>query len=217
MAYGQSTLPPMSPTFAERVTHPASVAYAHGELEVRADNSSLNQILRDVSRQMGMKISGVVIDERVYGKYGPSSPAKVLASLLGGTTSNMLLVETRQDTPAELILTPRQGEVTPPNPKAPGFEDESPAAEAASNVAPHRVAVTETVAAPSAPAAVPVASASVIENTPPASPANSLGSAVDAPMSTTVQPTDQPQSPNGVKTPQQIFEQLQQLQQASAK
>jgi hypothetical protein len=67
-AYGQSTLPPMSPTAREKVTHAADVAYSRGQLEVHADNSSLNQILRDVSRQTGMKVTGDVIDERVYGK-----------------------------------------------------------------------------------------------------------------------------------------------------
>jgi hypothetical protein len=97
----------------------AEVTYANGLLTVAADNSSLNQILREIARQTGMKITGSVSDERVFGRYGPSAPAGVLASLLDGTGSNMLLRETASNVPAELVLTPREGGPTPPQPTAP--------------------------------------------------------------------------------------------------
>lgn len=97
----------------------ADVTYANGLLTIAADNSSLNQILREIARQTGMKITGSVGDERVFGRYGPSTPARVLASLLDGTGSNMLLRETASNAPAELILTPREGGPTPPQPTPP--------------------------------------------------------------------------------------------------
>jgi hypothetical protein len=97
----------------------AEVTYANGMLTVAADNSSLNQILREIARQTGMKVTGSVSDERVFGRYGPSTPARVLASLLEGTGSNMLLRETASNAPAELVLTPREGGPTPPQPAAP--------------------------------------------------------------------------------------------------
>lgn len=129
-----STLPANSPTTlpapiaAKPATpttpaHHATVTYAAGMLNVRADNSSLNQILREISRLTGMKITGGVVDERVFGNYGPAEPSTILATLLGGTGSNILLRESDTNSPTELVLTPRNGGPTPPNPNAPGFDD----------------------------------------------------------------------------------------------
>jgi hypothetical protein len=50
-----------------------SVDYIAGKLVVTA--ASLKQILCQVSRSIGMKITGSVADERVYGQYGPSTPS----------------------------------------------------------------------------------------------------------------------------------------------
>jgi hypothetical protein len=158
-------------------------------LQITADNSSLNQILREISRQTGMKITGGVTDERVFGKYGPAPAAEILASLLDGTGSNMLLRETAAKAPAELILTERQGGPTPPNPNALGLDDDQPARddddrrEEAPPPAPPPV---EAIAAPT-----PAADA--------ASPTATPGTA---------------QTPPGaVQTPQDIFQQLQRMQQ----
>lgn len=102
--------------------HRARVNYANGLLDVRADNSSLNQILRDISRQTGMTIVGGVADQRVFGNYGPAPPATVLQTLLDGTNTNMLLKETATGGPAELILTPQTGGVTPPGPNSASYD-----------------------------------------------------------------------------------------------
>jgi hypothetical protein len=98
--------------------HPARVTYTSGQLLVLADNSSLNQILHRIGHETGMKITGGVADERVFGQYGPASPAKVLGELLDGTGSNMLFMHATSAAPAELVLTPRHGGPTPPNPDA---------------------------------------------------------------------------------------------------
>ncbi len=98
---------------------PATIRYSDGILEVTAVNASLNQILRDVAARTGMKLTGLVRDERVYGNYGPQPAAVVLATLLEGTGCNMLLVEgAAASAPKELILTPRTGGSTPPSPAA---------------------------------------------------------------------------------------------------
>lgn len=104
--------------------HRAQVTCTGGQLQVRADNSSLNGILHSVAQCTGMKITGGVADQRVYGNYGPAMPATVLATLLDGTGTNILLRETASDQPAELILTPRMGGPTPPSP-GPADEDEA--------------------------------------------------------------------------------------------
>jgi hypothetical protein len=101
----------------------AQVSFLGGQLDVRANDSSLNQILRAISRETGLKITGGVQDQRVFGNYGPASTASVLATLLDGTGTNLLLLEGDATTPPELVLTPRGGGATPPNPDAPGFDD----------------------------------------------------------------------------------------------
>lgn len=102
--------------------HRARVTYAGNLLQVRADNSSLNQILRDISRQTGMKIIGGVADQRIFGSYGPAPAATVLQTLLDGTGANMLLQETPAHVPEQLVLTPRTGGVTPPGPASPSYD-----------------------------------------------------------------------------------------------
>jgi hypothetical protein len=109
----QSTLPPTAPTTREIDEQPANVEYANGQVAVLAENSSLNEIIRDVARRAGMAVKGSVIDERVYGTYGPAAPAEVLSKLLQGTGSNMLVLAGNSHVP-ELILTPKQGGPTPP-------------------------------------------------------------------------------------------------------
>jgi hypothetical protein len=173
------------------------VTYAAGQLSVTANNASLNQILHEISRQTGMKITGGVADERVFGTYGPAIPSKVLAALLDGTGSNMLLRQspinsTAPQPPVELVLTPRHGGPTPPNPNAAGFGDASDSSGS----------MPQPDARPYRNPQIPRASIPVDPNTPP----------VAAPISTSTDTTDE-KSPNGVKTPQQIYEQLLRLRQ----
>jgi hypothetical protein len=161
----------------------AQIDYVDGKLSVSADNSSLNQILRQIAGSTGLKITGGVADERVFGQYGPASTAQVLAALLTGTGSNMVLSQRDPDFPPELILTPRQGGPTPPNPNASVFDDKSEQ--------PTPAAQSERPTPP--PSSSPV------------TPTLSEGS------TGATQPS--PDSPNGVKTPQQIYEQLQRMRQ----
>ena len=134
-----STLPPTQPTAnflpapiaagsvpATNKPHRAQVIFTGGMLEVRADDSSLLQILHDISRKTGMTVDGGVADQHIFGNYGPAAPATVLATLLDGTGTNMLLRESTNDTPEQLVLTQRNGGPTPPNPNAAGFDDAPP-------------------------------------------------------------------------------------------
>jgi hypothetical protein len=140
-----------------------------------------------------MKITGGVADEHVFGKYGPSAPSRVLAELLDGTGSNMLYVQNRPASPDELILTARQGGPTPPNPNAAAFNDAAEDAppqetERIINRAPLRPGQLD----PNRPDPPPTL-------LPPNNPSQ----------------TTQDQSPNGVKTPQQIYDELMRLRQQS--
>jgi hypothetical protein len=131
MAFAQVVLPVTAPTTTAKaassdgvavaavaVRPAAEVHSANGKLEVVADGSSLAQILEQIGRVTGMKITGRVADERVYGRYGPGPASEILSALLDGTGCNMLLRETTAGGAGELILTARTGGVTPPDPNA---------------------------------------------------------------------------------------------------
>jgi hypothetical protein len=245
--------------------HRARVNYTGGMLEVRADNSSLNQILRDISRQTGMKIVGGVADQRVFGVYGPAPAATVLQTLLDGTGTNVLLKETADHAPEELMLSPQVGGISPPPPGSaaydatesepelalPGAAQPSsavnpagtrPASGGAESPAPstsptmpqpaNNVLGNPNNVSPTA-STVPVTNSVPVNSLPTPSTAPPVNGIVDAPNpppagSTTAGFTSQtppnsnpnnappattPPAANGVKTPQQIYQELLQMQQ----
>jgi hypothetical protein len=71
--------PPVPLTPSQRPPQRAQVTYADGALSVSANNASLNQILRQIASDTGIKITGGVAEDRVFGQYGPADPAEVLA------------------------------------------------------------------------------------------------------------------------------------------
>jgi hypothetical protein len=266
-----STLPATSPTALPAAntlpapiaatpdtTHPshepqrAEVTYAAGLINVRADNSSLNQILHTISRLTDMTITGGVADERVFGNYGPAEPSTILATLLDGTGSNMLLRISTTDAPSELILTPRNGGPTPPNPNAGRFDDD----EDANQRRPRRLsdrlqrqgqpfqpqAIPQQAQAPaqqqqpSGPPSIPQPANDVNGNASNTSPtAASYPTTNSVPLDSVPTPSTTPStsgivdapnppppgsttstSPNGVATPDQIYQQLLQMQKQKA-
>lgn len=116
---GQTAAAPATPS-ANPPLH-AEVIYKDGRLQVRADNSSLNQILRSISHVTGLKITGGVEEQRVFGNYGPAPLSTVLATLLDGTEANILLMGGSAGSPPELILTNRNGGPEPPGPGSPAY------------------------------------------------------------------------------------------------
>ena len=259
-----STLPATSPTALPAAntlqapiaatpdtTHPshepkrAEVTYAAGLINVRADNSSLNQILHSISRLTDMTITGGVADERVFGNYGPAEPSTILATLLGGTGSNMLLRISTTDEPSELILTPRNGGPTPPNPNAARFDDDQDVSpprnrrvsdrlnqrfeqQAAPQQAVSQPAQQQPSGPPSIPqpannvngspdnssptaASYPTTNSVPLDSVPTPSTTPSTSGIVDAPNPPPPGSTTST-SPNGVSTPDQIYQQLLQMQ-----
>jgi hypothetical protein len=106
--------PPPPPTVApsrfQEPAVPATVTAATNQLTVTADNSSLAQILHQVSSATGMKLDGLGGDERVFGSFGPGAPREVLTSLLNGTSYNVMMVgDLPNGAPRELLLTSRTG------------------------------------------------------------------------------------------------------------
>ena len=89
----------------------AEVAWNGRDLSITAANSTLGQILHDVSVATGVKVEGLVSpqsgqgNQRVYGNYGPASARDVLAQLLEGSGYNVIMVgEQGEGTPRELVL-----------------------------------------------------------------------------------------------------------------
>lgn len=206
-AYSATNSPP-------RTARRAEVTYLGGLLTVAATNSSLNQILREIARQTGMKVTGRVAEDRVFGTYGPAPPSTVLATLLDGTGTNLLMVQDASHAPTELILTPRIGGATPPNPNAPSFENNDSSAEDAPQF------IRPAPIAPAQPASSPPADSRASDRTAATAPSSTTQQLafppVDAttpPATATITPTTPDPAPDSVKTPQQIFEQLQRLRQ----
>lgn len=228
----RSRLPPVLPTTAapysspsptQHPVHRAAVTYTAGLLTVAASNSSLNQILRDIARQTGMKLTGAVTEERVFGTYGPASPSAVLSTLLDGTGSNLLIVQNASSMPTELILTQRVGGATPPNPNASSFDDNDSSAEDVPQVnryTPPPPAQPVAAQPTNSRASNRTGTGGVDTNPAATSPSSTsqqlvfpAADATTPPATATITPTGPDPAGESVKTPQQIFEQLQRLRQ----
>jgi hypothetical protein len=164
----------------------AEVILTHGLLQIRADNSSLNQILRSISHVTGMKITGGVEEQRVFGSYGPAPLSTILATLLDGTGANILLLGGNAGTPPELVLTSRAGGAAPPGPNSPAYAMYDDSSDSANRVAP--AAARPSVTAPLAPTPAVSTSTPATSTPPPAG------------------------APAKVLTPEMVLQELQQMQ-----
>ncbi len=177
------------------------VSWDGDQLKVVAINASLNSILREIAKKADLSVTGSCADEQVFGTYGPGSLDTILPQLLDGQSVNMLLVDHMGKQQKELMLTARTGGITPPGVQAAQANPASPVTYPAQQV------FQGTEQPSRAPA--PAVGNAVANGVGLAGQDNQNGTAAGA------SPADgnQPVSPNGVKTPQQIFEQLQRLRQ----
>jgi len=107
---------------------PATVSWDSRGLLITAANSSLAQILQDVSTATGAKIDGFSTDQRIFGSYGPGQASDILVQLLQGSGYNVLMVgEQGQGTPRQILLSSRNGSAAPaPNtPRTNGDDEDS--------------------------------------------------------------------------------------------
>src|ERR1700723_557103 len=99
--------PAVAPSMLQQPAQEAQIDFRNDVLSIRANNSSLAAILRQVAVRSGMKVEGLGGDERVFGSFGPGAPRDVLADLLDGTAYNLVLLgDLNNGAPRELILTP---------------------------------------------------------------------------------------------------------------
>ena len=86
----------------------ASVLWDSHGLSIDAANSSLQQILKDVSTATGTKVEGLTTDQRVFGNYGPGQARDVLSQLLQGSGYNVLMIgDQGQGVPRQILLSAR--------------------------------------------------------------------------------------------------------------
>jgi hypothetical protein len=87
---------------------PAKVTWDNTGLTIEANNSSLDEILKEVATQTGAKLDGKVGDERVFGYFGPGSARDIIAQLLDGTAYNVVMIgDQGAGTPREIVLSNR--------------------------------------------------------------------------------------------------------------
>jgi hypothetical protein len=161
----------VAPSMLQQPAEVAQIVFGDNNLSIKANNSSLSEILHQIAARSGMKVEGLGGDERVFGTFGPGAPRDVIADLLNGTAYNQVLLgDLSNGAPRELILTPA------------------------------------THSAAGAPMATPQASVDEAANEPeiPEPP---------PPQPEAAQPVTVPPPTPGVRTPQQIFEQLQRMRQ----
>jgi hypothetical protein len=187
------TRAPGSP--AEQQPTPALIVADQGQLTIIAENSSLSAILRDVAARTGLRITGTVHDDRVFGIYGPAPFGAVMTELLDGTGVNVLMMEDENHAPEELVLTPRNDVPVTSTPARSAYHQPE--------------AVADTGPPPTSPAIAPaqpfrriVAAPGAFAAPPPAGASGAAGAGADG---SGTQP-----SPSGAKTPEQIYQELMQ-------
>jgi hypothetical protein len=105
----------------------ASVQWTAQGLMIDAKNSSLEQILNDISAQSGAKVEGIGGDERVFGIYGPGQPREVLSQLLEGTGYNVLMVgDSERGVPQRILLSEKPKGGAQPNAPVPAADEYEP-------------------------------------------------------------------------------------------
>ena len=83
----------------------ASITWDSHGLRIMASNSSLKQILSDVTTATGTTIDGLNTDQRIFGSYGPGEPREVLSQLLRGSGYNVLMIgDQGQGVPRHVVL-----------------------------------------------------------------------------------------------------------------
>ena len=201
-----ATAPTQGPVIsaAPAVRGTAVVTWTGSALSVSAEGESLRTVLLRISRATGMKVSGGVPDEMVFGKYGPGPVQPVLADLFSGMNINMMLVNGSATQPKELILTARTGGPSPAAPAQPlNYATQDPADVNLAQPHPGRHTSQDSFVAP--PPQVPSAGPNV--GVPPVDNGAQAAPSADN--------TGQPESPNGTRTPEQIFEELRRRQQGN--
>ena len=184
------TMPPVPATLMNSTPVKPNVTLEGGLLTIDAPNSTLSDVLSGVRRATGATIEGASPNERVAVRLGPGNPREVIAALLYGTPYDYVILgsQDRPDAVTRILLTQ------------------------SSNADASSLQSTQNASAPQPPA-----QESVDDNPPDRTDSTDSedttavpGTRVGADQDAQPQPA---QAPNQPKTPEQLFKELQQLQQ----
>lgn len=190
--------PAPPPTLEQLPAQPPQVSYLNGQLTIISRNSTLGDILHAVARQTGADIelppgAGA---ERVAGRMGPGPARDVLAELLNGSRYDYVMVASAAN-PGSLqhvMLTPKtSGAGSSPQP-APAAAYQPQAAPSENDMPPEATADQQEIAPDDS-----------TPDQPPSAPPPEINDEDNA------QSAGQPTT--GVKTPQQLLQELQRMQQ----
>jgi hypothetical protein len=104
--------PPPPPTLAQQSPVTPRVTYQNGLLSIDAPNSTLGDILGGIRRATGATIDGPMnLNDRVIVHLGPGEPRQVMASLLGSSRFDFIVMGTPQQPNglSRIVLMARQG------------------------------------------------------------------------------------------------------------
>ena len=103
-----------------------SVTWDSSGLKIEANNSSLHDILNEVSADTGTKVEGMGADERVFGEYGPGDTRDVISQLLHGSSYNVLMIgDQGAGTPRQIVLSTRHSGGNQPHANVPVPQDQA--------------------------------------------------------------------------------------------
>jgi len=198
----QPVPPPPPPTLEQMPANPPHVTFQNGQLTILAPNYTLGDILQAVHTKTGADIDVPGnATERVVGRLGPGPARDVMASLLNGTHFNYVMLGSVSNPNGleRVVLTPRTA--------APG-----------GSASPQGVAEQPTVYVSNPPLQ------GTVQGPPQQQPTADSAEGVEDSEGATEddnaadQPEDQPQNPpqpnvpGGVKTPEQLLQELQRQQ-----
>jgi hypothetical protein len=209
--------PAPPPTLEQMPAQPPQVSYLNGQLTIISRNSTLADILHSVARLTGAAIElppGAGF-ERVAGRMGPGPARNVLAELLNGSRYDYVMIASATNPGGlrHVILTPKSGGGEGPSSSPPvaAYQPPQPEPQVMSNEqeVPPDAAADDSEIPPEDPPADDQAG----QQPPQAPPGQTYPQSYTpgTPQPGTVQPGAQ--QPAGVKTPEQLLQELQRMQQ----
>jgi hypothetical protein len=201
----EATVAPAPLTLAQKPAVPPKVQYQNGRLSIFAENCTLGDILRAIHQQ-----TGAVVDlppnatERVVANLGPGPSHDVISALMNGSSFNYVMIGSPTDPNdiRHLIVTAKSGGdsgTLASNTPQPGFNGRTPLNP------PQNGAVITGGAPPDSGGDDNAEDNSAADDQPQAEDQPQEGQAADQ--------NGQPANGQGVKTPEQLLQELQRQQQ----
>jgi hypothetical protein len=211
------TMPPVPATLMNSDPVKPNVTMESGMLTIDAPNSTLSDVLNGIHSATGAVIEGVSPTERVVVKLGPGNPDQVIAALLRGTPYDYVILGTlgKRDNVARVLLSQQQfasAEAShPPTETAPPPTEPQP-----DESLPERTLPDDIATRPS-PENNAAEQAQRQQQQEQQQQEQQLQQQQAQQQQTQQQQTQQPQpdqqDPNAPKSPEQLFKELQQLEQ----